>query len=330
MRRRNFLTFLGGATAWISTARAQKPRPVIGVLSALLKPTGSFDATLPGLLPAFYQGLGEAGFVEGRNISIEYRWAGGHYDRLPALAAELVSRNVAVIWAFDVPSAFAAKTATKTIPIVFQIGADPVKVGLVESFNRPSGNLTGTTAYLSVAGPKRVELLHELLPAVNTIAVLGNPSNENFQLDTPDIRAAADALKLRLEVLTASTENGLEAAFATMVQHRLAALVVLPDPLLISQRKQLVELAAGHTMPVIYPSRVFADLGGLMSYGSSVLDLSQRAGIYVGKILNGAKAADLPIQQSTKVELVINLKTAKALGLSVPSELLARADDVIE
>ena len=157
MRRRDFITVLGGATAWISTARAQKPRAVIGVLSALLKPTGSFDATLPGLLPAFYQGLGEAGFAEGRNISIEYRWAGGHYDRLPSLAAELVSRSVAVIWAFDVPSAFAAKAATKTIPIVFQIGADPVKVGLVESFNRPSGNLTGTTAYLSVAGPKRLE-----------------------------------------------------------------------------------------------------------------------------------------------------------------------------
>jgi putative tryptophan/tyrosine transport system substrate-binding protein len=293
MRRRDFIAFLCGTTAWISTARAQEPRPVIGVLSALLKPTGSFDATLPGLLPAFYQGLGEAGFVEGRNISIEYRWAGGHYDRLPSLAAELVSRNVAVIWAFDVPSAFAAKAATKTIPIVFQIGADPVKVGLVESFNRPSGNLTGTTAYFSVAGPKRVELLHELLPAVNTIAVLGNPSNENFQLDTPDIRAAADALKLHLEVLTASSENELEAAFATMVQHRLGALVVLPDPLLISQRKQLVELATRHTMPVIYPSRVFADLGGLMSYGSSVLDLSQRAGIYVGKILKGAKPTDL-------------------------------------
>ena len=175
-----------------------------------------------------------------------------------------------------------------------------------------------------------MELLHELLPAVNTIAVLGNPSNENFQLDTPDIRAAADALKLRLEMLTASIENELETAFATMVQHRLGTLVVLPDPLLISQRKQLVELAARHMMPVIYPSRAFANLGGLMSYGSSVLDLSQRAGIYVGKILNGAKPTDLPIQQSTKVELVINLKTAKALGLSVPSELLARADDVIE
>jgi putative ABC transport system substrate-binding protein len=173
-------------------------------------------------------------------------------------------------------------------------------------------------------------LLHELLPAVNTIAVLGNPSNENFQLDTPDIRAAADALKLRLEVLTASTENELETAFATVVQRRLGAVVVLPDPLLISQRKQLVEVAARDTIPVIYPSRAFADLGGLMSYGSSVLDLSQRAGIYVGKILNGAKPTDLPIEQSTKVELVINLKTAKSLGLTVPSSLLVRADEVIE
>ena len=197
MRRRDFITVLGGATAWISTARAQKPRAVIGVLSALLKPTGSFDATLPGLLPAFYQGLGEAGFVEGRNISIEYRWADGHYDRLPSLAADLVSRNVSMIWATDLPSAFAAKAATKTIPIVFTIGADPVKMGLVESLSRPNGNLTGVSILFSILGPKHVELLRELLPAVNTIAVLGNPSNENFQLDTPDIRAAADALKLR-------------------------------------------------------------------------------------------------------------------------------------
>jgi len=330
MKRRDFITIVASATAWIATARAQEPRHVIGVLSALLKPTGSFDATLPGLLPAFYQGLGEAGFVEGRNMSIEYRWADGHYDRLPSLAADLVDRNVSVIWATDVPSAFAAKAATKTIPIVFTIGADPVKMGLVESLSRPNSNLTGVSILFSILGPKHVELLHELLPAVNTIAVLGNPSNENFQLDMPDIRAAADALKLRLEVQTASIENELETAFATMVQHRLGALVVLPDPLLISQRKQLVELAARHTMPVIYPSRAFADLGGLMSYGSSVLDLNQHAGIYAGKILKGAKPAVLPTQRSTSVELVINLKTAKALGLTVPPSLLARADEVIE
>jgi ABC-type uncharacterized transport system substrate-binding protein len=272
----------------------------------------------------------ETGFVEGRNISIEYGWADGHYDRLPSLAAELVSRNVAAIWAFDVPSAFAAKAATKTIPIVFTVGADPIKVGLVESLSRPTGNLTGLSAFLSVAGPKRVELLHELLSSVNTIAVLGNPDNPNFHSDVSDIQGATDALQQRLEVLTAGAESDLKAAFATMVRHRVGALIIIPDPFLIFQREQIVELAARHTMPAIYPSRVFADLGGLISYGSSVTDLTQRAGIYVGKILKGATPADLPIQQSTKVELLVNLKTAKALGLTVPPELLARADEVIE
>jgi putative tryptophan/tyrosine transport system substrate-binding protein len=195
MRRRDFITVLAGATAWMSAARGQEPRHVIGVLSALRKPTGSFDAAMPGALAGFYQGLRETGFVEGRNMNIEYRWADGHYDRLPSLAAELVSRNVAVIWAFDVPSAFAAKAATKTIPIVFSVGADPVKVGLVDSFSRPTGNLTGVSVFLSVTGPKRVELLHEVLPSVNTIAVLGNPDNPNFHPDVSDIQATSDTLK---------------------------------------------------------------------------------------------------------------------------------------
>jgi len=323
MKRRDFITIVASATAWVATARAQEPRHVIGHLS------GRSDA-LPGAVAAFHRGLKETGFVEGRNVSIEFHWADGHYDRLPSLATELVDHNVSVIWANDVPSAFAAKAATKTIPIVFISGADPVKVGLVESFSRPNGNLTGMTAYFSVAGPKRVELLHELLPDVSTIAVLGNPNNENFQLDPPDIRAATDAFKQRLEVLTASTANGLEAAFTTMVQHRLGALIVVPDPFFFGRREQLVELAARHMMPAIYPSRMFTDLGGLMSYGSEYQDLYERSGIYVGKILKGAKPADLPIQQSTKVELVINLKTAKALGLTVPPSLLARADEVIE
>ena len=291
--------------------------------------SGSSDA-LPGALAAFYQGLKETGFVEGRDMSIEFRWADGHYDRLPALAAELVGRNVSVICAVDIPSAFAAKAATKAIPIVFVTGADPVKVGLVESFNRPNGNLTGMSVSFSVLGPKRVELLHELLPEVSAIALLGNPGNANVRTDMPDIQAAADALKQRLEVLAASAESDLEAAFAIMVQHRVGALIVMPDPFFISRRDKLVELAARHTMPAIYPFRGFPDLGGLMSYGSSVLDLNQQAGIYVGKILRGAKPADLPIQQSTRVELVINLKTAKALGLTVPAALLARADEVIE
>jgi putative ABC transport system substrate-binding protein len=297
---------------------------VIGFLS------GFSDPGMPGSLAAFSRGLEETGFVEGKNLSIEFRWADGHYDRLPSLAAELVGRHVSVIYAYDVPSALAAKAATKTIPIVFVIGADPVKVGLVESLSRPTGNLTGTSVFFSVLGPKRVELLHELLPTVNTIALLGNPGNANFQPDMLDIRAAADAVRQRLEVLTAGTKSDVEAAFATMVQRRAGALIVIPDPFFISRCQQLVELAARHAMPAIYPSRVFADLGGLISYGGSVLDLNRQGGIYVGKILKGAKPADLPIQQSTKVELVINLKTAKALGLTAPPSLHARADEVIE
>src|ERR1700683_1767799 len=327
MRRREFITLLGGAAAWVSPARAQEPRRVIGVLT-------SFNA--PGVLssdgiPAFVKGLKDAGFVEGRNINIEIRQAAnGHYDRLPSLAAELVGRNVAAIFALDLPSAFAAKAATKTTPIVFLMGADPVKVGLVDSFSRPKGNLTGVSVTLSALGPKRVELLHELLPAANTIALLANPGNVNFKTDEREIQAAPDGFTQHLELLTASTESDLEQAFATMVQHRVGSLIVMPDPFFISRSKQLVALAARHAMPAIYPTRIFADLGGLMSYGGSIVDLYQQAGIYVGKILKGAKPADFPIQQSTKVELVINLMTAKALGLTIPPTLLARADEVIE
>jgi len=325
MKRRDFITALAGATAWMSAAHGQEARHVIGFLTGFSDPNGM------GGLPFFYQGLNETGFVDGKNVNIEFRWAAdGHYDRLPSLAAELVGRNVSAIWAVDLPSAFAAKAATKTIPIVFAIGADPVKVGLVESLGRPNGNLTGVTIFMTVLGPKRVELLHELLPEVNTIALLGNPANANFQPDVPDIRAAAEALNQRLEVLTASNESDLEAAFATMAQRRLGALVVVPDPFLISQRERLVLLAAHHAMPAIYPSKVFADVGGLISYGSSIRDLNRQSGIYIGKILKGAKPTDLPIQQSTKVEMVINLKTAKTLGITVRSELLARADEVIE
>ena len=324
MRRRDFLTFLGCAAAWVSTARGEEPSHVVGFLSAFFAPG------MPGALAAFHQGLKETGFVEGKNISIEFRWADGHYDRLPTLAAELVERHVSVIFAVDLPSAFAAKAATKTTPIVFVTGADPVKVGLVESFSRPKANLTGMSVSSSVGGPKRVELLHELLPEVNAIAVLGNSRNANVRADVPDIQAGVGALNQRLEVLTASTDSDLEAAFAIMVQHRVGALMVMADPFLISRRDKLVELTARHAMPAIYSFRLYPDVGGLMSYGSSVLDLDQQAGIYVGKILKGARPADLPIQQSTKVELVINIKTAKALGLTVPPELLARADEVME
>jgi putative tryptophan/tyrosine transport system substrate-binding protein len=326
MRRRDLITVLAGATAWMPAARGQEPRHVLGYLSGFSGP----DHLVPGSRAALYQGLKETGFVEGRNISIESRWADGHYDRLPTLAAELVDRHVSVIYASDLPSAFAAKAATKTIPVVFAIGVDPVKVGLVESLSRPNSNLTGVSIVLTALGPKYVELLHELLPAVSVIALLVNPNNANFQPAVPDILAAADALKQRLEVLTASTESELDAAFAIMVQHRVGALIVMPDPFFMSRRDKLVELTARHMMPAIYSFRMFTDVGGLMSYGSGVPDLNQQAGIYVGKILRGAKPADLPIQQSTRFELVINLKTAKALGLTVPRELLARADAVIE
>ena len=323
MRRREFITLLGGAAAWVSPARAQEPRRVIGVLGSASSDTFPFVA-------AFVQRLKDTGFIEGNNISIEWRWAEGQYDRLPALAGELVSRDVAVIVAFGVPASFAAKAATKTIPIVFLTGADPVETGLVDSLSRPKGNLTGMSGFLSIVGPKHVELLHELLPAANTIAFLVNPGNVNMKIDEPEIRAAADRPKQHLEVLTASTERDLEAAFATMVQRGVGGLIVKPDPFFISRSEQLVALAARHTIPAIYPVRTFADVGGLMSYGGIPLDLYQQAGIYVGKILKGTKPADLPIQQSTKLELVINLKTAKALGLTIPPTLLIRADDVIE
>src|ERR1700723_3370118 len=327
MRRREFITLLGGAAAWVSPARAQEPRRVIGVLAGFGFPSLFSELAMP----AFLKGLKDAGFVEGRNINFEIRQAAdGHYDRLPSLAAELVGRDVAAIFAADLPSAFAAKAATKTIPIVFAMGADPVKVGLVDSLSRPKGNLTGISVVMSLLGPKRVELLHELLPAANTIALLANPGNVNIKTDEPEIRAAAEGLRQHLEVLTASTESDLELAFATMVQHRVGSLIVMPDPFFIYRGKQLVALAARHAMPAIYPLRLFADLGGLMSYGGAYADLYQQAGIYIGKILNGAKPADLPIQQSTKVELVINLTTAKALGLTIPPPLLARADEVIE
>jgi len=281
-------------------------------------------------MPAASKGLKDAGFVEGKNISIEMRDADGHYDRLPSLAAELVGRDVAAIYTPDLPSAFAAKAATETIPIVFSTGADPIKVGLVDSLSRPKGNLTGVSAFISVLGPKRVELLHQFLPTADTIALLANPGNVNIKTDEPEIQAAADRLKHHLEVLTASTEGELEAAFATMVQHRVGSVIVIPDPFFISRSEHLVVLAARHAIPAIYPLRLFADLGGLMSYGSNVIDLNIQAGIYVGKILNGTKPADLPIQQSTKVELVVNLKTANALGLKIPDLLLAQADEVIE
>jgi putative ABC transport system substrate-binding protein len=260
----------------------------------------------------------------------EWRWAECQYNRLPSLVDELVSRGVAVIATGDAPASSAAKAATKTIPIVFMTGADPVKTGLVDSFSRPGGNLTGIFVLISMLGPKRLELLRELFPATSTFALLVNPSNPNV-VDVPETEAATNAIGRRLKVLNASTEGDLEGAFTTMVERQVGALVVMPDPLFFQRRAQLVALAARYAVPTIYPAREFTESGGLISYGPNLLrDIIQQAGIYVGRILKGTKPADLPVQQSIKLELVINLKTAKALGLTIPPTLLARADEVIE
>jgi putative ABC transport system substrate-binding protein len=324
MRRRDFITVLAGATAWMSAARAQEPRRVIGLLSSI-----TFSSYL-GADAAMARELENAGFVEGKNISIIRRSADGQYNRLPSLASELVSRGVAVIVCGDAPAAFAAKAATSTIPIVFGIGTDPVKVGLVDRFNRPGGNLTGVYNLFTGLASKHLELLHDLLPAARTIALFVNPSNPNAHVYVLETRAAADALGLHVGVLTASSEGDLEPAFRIMVQQRADALLVIADPFFIAWRKQFAALAACWATPAIYPIRWFADDGGLMSYGADANQLNQQMGVYIGKILQGTKPADLPIQQSTRVELVVNLKAAKALGLTVPPSLLARADEVIE
>jgi putative ABC transport system substrate-binding protein len=324
MKRREFITILGGAASWPLTAGAQEPPRVIGFLGS-----GSSD-TFPGPLAAFVQGLKDTGFIEGNNINIEWRWAEGHYNRLPLLAGDLISRGAAVIVAWDAPAASAAKAATKTIPIAFVTGADPVKTGLVDSFSRPGGNLTGVSVLISILGPKRLELLRELLPSISTIALLVNPSNPNV-VDAHETEAAANTIGRRLEVLKAGTERDLEAAFTTIVARQIGGLIVTPDPLFFQRRTQLIALAARYTLPTIYPAREFTADGGLMSYGTHLsLDIIQQVGVYTGKILRGAKPADLPVQQSIKLELLINLKTAKALGLTIPPTLLARADEVIE
>ena len=325
MKRREFITFLGGAAAtWPLTARAQEPRRVIGVLGSAA--SGSF----PGTEAAFIQGLKNTGFIEGKNMSIQWRWAEGQYNRLSSLASELVARNVSVISTFDLPAALAAKAATTTIPIVFVIGVDPVKLGLVDSLSQPGGNLTGVSTLLSALGPKQLELLHEMLPSAGTIVLLVNADNPNARADAPEIKAAADALGQRLEVLTASTDGDLQAAFATMVERRAGALVVKPDPFFIARCERIAALAARHAIPAIYSLRACADVGGLVSYGTTFVDLYQQVGTYTGKVVKGAKPADLPVQQGVKFELVINLKTAKALGVEVPFRLLQNADDVIE
>ena len=324
MKRRELLIVLGGAVTYPLAARAQqKAMPVIGILSP-----ASYDP-FSTLVTAFRQGLSEAGYVEGENLAIEYRFAEGHYDRLPALAADLVGRNVDLIMANSPPAALAAKSATSTIPIVFRGGTDPVGDGLVASLARPGGNLTGVSLADDVTA-KRLQLLSELVPRVGVIALMVNPNTPSAERVIRDLQEAARTKGLQLHVLKAGSESEIDTAFASLVQLHVDALVVAADPFLSSRREQLVALASRHAVPSSYAWREFAASGGLISYGPSLTSAFRLVGTYAGKVLKGAKPADLPVQQPTTFELVINLKTAEALGLTVPQSLLQRADEVIE
>jgi putative ABC transport system substrate-binding protein len=326
MRRREFIAVLGGAAASPVVARAQQPKmPVIGYLNSTTGADQRFTA-------AFRQGLSEFGYVEGQNISIEYYWLGGQYDRLAALAADLVRRQAAVIVATGgTATGRAAKLATATIPIVFLAGGDPVEVGLVASLNRPGGNVTGVAILTTALTAKRLELLHELVPAAMPIGFLVNPANPTvFKAEMMEAETAARALRVRLVTLNASTLREIEAAFEIVIEQRIGALLTSGDPLWTVQRAELAALTARHAVPAIYAVRDIADAGGLISYGASISDAYRLVGTYAGRILKGEKPADLPVQQATKLELVINLKTAAALGLTVPETLLATADAVIQ
>src|SRR5262245_55331958 len=327
IRRRSFITLLSGsAAAWPLAARAQQPAmPVIGFLN-----TASLD-TYSHVLGGFRQGLKDTGYVEGENILIEYRWAENRFDRLPALAGELVHRQVAAIAATGgIHSALAAKAATTTIPIVFNIGDDPVRLGLVSSLARPGGNVTGINNFIYELVAKRVALLHELVPGAVRAAVIVNPANAQTETTLRDVEAAARPIGLQIQIVKASTSREIDTAFAALVHDRVEVLFVPPDPLFISRRIQMVQLAARHAVPTTYPVRDFAVAGGLMSYGTNTTDAWRQTGVYIGRILKGAKPADLPVVQPTKFELVINAQTARMLSLNVPDRLLATADEVIE
>jgi putative ABC transport system substrate-binding protein len=325
MRRRDVIFLLGAAATWPLTARAQQPAmPVIGFLN------GASSELSAHYVRPFRQGLSETGYVEGRNVAIEFRWANGQYDRLPALAADLVRRQVTVIAATSTPTGLPAKAATTTIPIVFVTGSDPVELGLVASMNRPGGNLTGVTTLAVELGQKRLELLHELVPKATLIAVLVNPTGPNLEAVSRDLRAAARTLGLPIHVLHASTERDFDPVFATLVQLRAGALVIGTDTFFNSRSAQLAALTVRHAVPAIYQYREFAAAGGLMSYAGSITDAYRLAGVYTGRVLKGEKPADLPVQRSTKAELFINLTTAKKLGITIPQSILLRAEEVIE
>jgi putative tryptophan/tyrosine transport system substrate-binding protein len=324
--RREFITLLGGAAAtWPLVARAQQSMPTIGYLSTRSPGEAKY------VTDAFSRGLNETGYVEGRNLAIEFRWAELQYDRLPALASDLVRRQVAVIAAVGgAHSGLAAKAATSTIPIVFASAGDPVTFGLVTSLNRPGGNVTGIAMTTVALAPKRLELLHALVPAPAAIAMLVNPSSPYVEAETKDVMASAGALGRQLRVLYAGSAEEIDAAFATLGRQRAGALLVSGDPFFDSERDRLVALAALHSVPAIYQWREFATIGGLISYGTSILDAYRQSGVYVGRILKGAKPDELPVLQPTRFETVINLRTAKALRLTVPDKLLVAADEVIE